>query len=119
MSRCSRSVDGLGEAELAHQQVHGADAAVADAAAAVADFVLDVAGREHGLGAAAQVALVQAFLNPALAAGQLLAYLGVHSKSLHDSGLMRTCNTHQTPEMPRDFEFFMTSTPTVAATSLG
>ena len=50
-------VDGVDEAELAGQEVHGADAAVADAAAAVADFIVDVAGGEHGLGAAAQVGL--------------------------------------------------------------
>jgi hypothetical protein len=99
------AVDGLGQAELTHQEVHGPDAAVADATAAVADLLVDVAGRKHGLGAAAQVTLVQAFLHPLLATGQLVAYSGVHSKSLHHWGDEHSVNTHQTPEMPKDFEF--------------
>src|SRR5439155_20567205 len=36
------AVDGLGQPKLAHQQVHGTDAAVADTAAALADYILDV-----------------------------------------------------------------------------
>jgi hypothetical protein len=56
--------------------------------------------------AGTQVPLVQAFLNAALAAGQLLAYSGVHSKSLPFSGDEHSTHTHQTPEIPRDFEFF-------------
>jgi len=66
-------VDGLGEPELAHQEMHGADAAVANAAAAFADFVLDVAGGQHGLGTVTELAFVQPFLNPALAAVEFLA----------------------------------------------
>ena len=100
------AVDGLGQAQLAHQEVDGADTAVADAPATVADFVVDVAGGEHGLGAAAQVVFVQTFLDAALAAGELLAYSGVHSKSLHGRGDACCGDTHRTPEMPKDFEFF-------------
>ena len=105
--------------ELPGQQVDGADAAVADAAAAVGDLVVDVAGGEHGLGAAAQVGLVEPLLNPLLAAGQLPAYLGVHSKSLRDWGDEWLVTTHQTPETPKDFEFFHEYQATGAASSLG
>ena len=86
LEQVQAAVDGVDEAELAGQQVDGADAAVADAAAALGDFVVDVAGGEHGLGTAAQVALVEAVLDAALAAGQFLSYAGVHSKSLRSSG---------------------------------
>ena len=41
-------VDGVDQAEPAGQDVHGADAAVSDALAAAAHFVMDVAGGEHG-----------------------------------------------------------------------
>jgi hypothetical protein len=69
LEQVQAAIDGLGQAELTHQEVHGTDATVADAAAAVADFVVDVVGSEHGFGAAAQVVLVQPFLNAALATG--------------------------------------------------
>ena len=85
-------VDGVDEAELAGQGVDGADAAVADAAGAVGDLVVDVAGGEHRLAAAAQVGLVEAALDAALAVGQLLAYLSFHSKSLLVTGVMRRCH---------------------------
>ena len=86
LEQVQAAVDGVDQAELPGQEVDGADAAVGDAAAAVADFVVDVAGGEHGSGAVAEVGLVEASLDPALAAGQFLAYLGVHSKSLRDWG---------------------------------
>ena len=86
LEQVQAAVDGVDEAELAGQGVDGADAAVADAAGAVGDLVVDVAGGEHGLVAAAQVGLVEAAFDPALAVGQLPAYLGVHSKSLRCCG---------------------------------
>jgi hypothetical protein len=86
LEQVQAAVEGLGEAELAHQEVNGTNAPVADAPAAVADFIRDVAGSEHGLGRAAAVARVEAFLNPPLATGQLVAYRGVHSKSFRDRG---------------------------------
>jgi hypothetical protein len=86
--------------------VDGTDTAVADAAATVCDFVVDVAGGEHGFGAAAQVVLIQPFLNAALVTGEFLSYSGIHLKSLQFLGRRALCHTHQTPEMARDFEFF-------------
>ena len=99
-------VDGLGELQFFHEQMHGSDAAIDDAAAAVADLVLNVGSGEHRLGAPTQVVFLQAAPNPALAASQLLSYLGVHSKSLRDQGDECVSTTHQTPETPKDFEFF-------------
>jgi hypothetical protein len=43
---------------------------------------VDVAGGEGGTAAAVQLRLVEATLDLPLAVGQLLAYLGFHSKSL-------------------------------------
>jgi hypothetical protein len=106
LEQVQAAVDGFGEPEFAHEEVQGADAAVSNAAAALAELVVDVAGGEHGFGAAAQVALVETFLDPALATCQLLAYPGVHSKSSRDWGDEPWLNTHQTPETPQDFEFF-------------
>ena len=84
LEQVQSAIDGLGKFEFVDEQVHGADAAVAEAAATLADLVVDVAGGEHGLGSATKVVLVQAFLNPPLATRQLLAYSGVHSKASRD-----------------------------------
>jgi hypothetical protein len=106
LQQVQAAINGLVQAELPHQEVDGTNTSVADATAAVADLVVDVAGGEHGFGAAAQVVLVQAFLNAALATGEFLSYCGIHSKSLQCPGRRALGHTHQTPEMLRDFEFF-------------
>ena len=46
-------VEGVDEAEPAREGVEEADAAAGNAARALGDFVMDVAGSHHGLGAAA------------------------------------------------------------------
>ncbi len=80
------SVDGLGEAEPVGQGVQGADAAVGDAAVALADLIADVGGGEHGPLAAFEVELVEPAFDSALASVQLSAYVGFHSKSLARCG---------------------------------
>src|SRR5262249_35899306 len=74
--------DGLDEAQLACQGVQGGDAGAAEAAGAVGDLVMNSAGRKHGTAAVGDVGFVKAAREAALAVGQLLAYLGFHSKSL-------------------------------------
>ncbi len=76
------SIDGRGETEPVRQSMHGADPAMRDAAVALADFVVDVAGGEHRLLAAFEVELVEPAFDSALASVQLSAYLDFHSKSL-------------------------------------
>jgi hypothetical protein len=66
--------------------VDGADAAVGQAAGAVGDLVMDVAGGELRSVAIPQLGLVQAAVDAALAVGELAVYSGVHSKSLRPSG---------------------------------
>jgi hypothetical protein len=61
--------------------MEGADAAVGDATAFVADLVLDVAGGEPRPLAAVAVLLIEAALDAALALVPLAAYLGFPSKS--------------------------------------
>jgi hypothetical protein len=80
------TVDSLGEAESVGQGVQGAEAAVGDAAVALADLVAEVGGGEHGPLAACEVELVEPAFDAALASAQLLAYLGFHSKSLARCG---------------------------------
>jgi hypothetical protein len=98
-------VDGLGQSQLLYQQVHGSDAAIDDAAATVADLVLDVGSGEHRLGTPLQVVFLQAPLKPALAASQLLSYLGVHSKSLRDRG-DEFCDYSSNPGNAEGFRVF-------------
>src|ERR1700722_455864 len=114
------AVDGLVEAEFAHEQVHGTDTAVANTAAALTDFVLNVAGRKHGLGAPAQVFLVQAFLNPLLATGQLLAYSSVHSNSFFVTRATSGWHYSSNPGNAEGFRAFsLTFTQPVTARTLG
>jgi hypothetical protein len=75
-------VNSFGEAEPVGEGMHGADAAVGDAAVALADLVMDVAGGEHRPLAAFEVELVEPAFDSALASVQLSAYLNFHSKSL-------------------------------------
>jgi hypothetical protein len=75
-------IEGVDEADLAGEGVEGADTAAADAPGAVGDLVVDVAGGEHGAAAVRDAGFVEAAFEAALAVGQLLAYLGFHSKSL-------------------------------------
>jgi hypothetical protein len=75
-------VDGVDKANLACQRVQSADATTADATGTVGDLVVDIAGGEHGTLAAGDVGCVEAACDAPLAVGQLLAYLGFHSKSL-------------------------------------
>ena len=79
-------VDGVDRADLSHQGVQDADAAVDEPAAAVGDFVMDVAGGERGPGAIAQPSGIEAALKASLAVGQLAGYGSIHSKSSAGSG---------------------------------
>ena len=87
LEQVQAAVDGVDQAEPAGQGMDGADAAAGDAAGALGDLVVDVAGGQHGLGAAAQVLLVQAPFDPALAVGQFSSYARFHSKSLRATGV--------------------------------
>jgi hypothetical protein len=72
----------IDEADVAGQDVDGADATRADAAAAVGDRMVDVPRSENRLVATGAVGLVQAALDAPLAVGQFPAYAGFHLKSL-------------------------------------
>src|SRR5262249_321354 len=75
-------------------------------ATAFTDLIVDVAGREHGAGTAAQVVAAQAALDAALAIGQFLSYARFHSKLLGVRGREEGGTPSQTTKTPRDFEFF-------------
>ena len=74
-------IDGIDQADLAGQDVKGADAAMGQSAAALGDLVVDVGRGEHGPVHSTQTRFVEAALDSALAVCQLAAYVGVHSKS--------------------------------------
>ena len=101
-------VDGLDETDALSEQVKGADAAVSDAAAAVGDVIVDVGGGEGGPAGVAEAFLVESAFNSALAVGELLVYLGAHSKSLSAGG--DGCSLqHQTPRNPQGISSFSKS----------
>ena len=75
-------IDGVDEAQTSSQEMKGANAAVANAAGALGDFVMDIAGRQDRPCGVVDARFVEAPLQTALATSQLLSYLGVHSKSL-------------------------------------
>jgi hypothetical protein len=81
LEQLQAAVEGIDQADLPNQFVHGADATDGDAAAALGDFIVDVAGRHDRLGTAAQVGPVQTALDSAFAVGQFFGYAGFHSKS--------------------------------------
>ena len=87
---CEALVDGLDQAGPTSEGVDGTDAADGDAAAAVGDFIMNVAGGHHGLGAIAELRLVQTALDAALAVSQFLSYDRVHSKSSRGFGVGET-----------------------------
>ena len=76
------SIDGFDQTDVLGEEVHGADAAMSQAAAAVGDFVMDVGGGEDGLVEVLELGLIEPLLNAPLAAQEASSYLGVHSKLL-------------------------------------
>jgi hypothetical protein len=87
LQQLQAAVQGVDEAELAGESMNEADAAEGDAVGTFGDLIVNVAGSHHGLGAAAEILLVQSALDPALAVGQFSSYAGFHSKSLRATGV--------------------------------
>src|SRR6056297_2700977 len=75
------AVDVVDQAELAGQQVDGPDAAGCDAPDLLGEFVADVGGGRHRLGAFDAGAVLQASGDSSLASGEFAAETGVHSKA--------------------------------------
>src|SRR5262249_45501291 len=80
------AVDGIGQAQLLHQQVDGADTAAVQPLGLVTDLVVDVAVPEHALTLLGPLLFAQAALDAALAIAQAPAYLGCHLKYLPARG---------------------------------
>jgi hypothetical protein len=98
-------VDGLDEANPLGEQMKSADTTMGDAAATVGDLIVDVGGREGRPAGVAEPFLVESAFDSVLAVGQLLVYLGVHSKSLGD-GVDDCSLQHQTPQKRQGFRVF-------------
>jgi len=98
-------VDGLDEADALGQQVHSADAAVADGLNAVGDIIVNVGRGEGGPAGVAEPFLVESSFDSVLAVLQELVYLGIHSKSLSAGG--DGCSQqHQTPQNSQGISSF-------------
>ncbi len=81
LEQVQAAVEGVDETHPARQGVDHTDTAAGDAAGAVGDVIVEVPGGKHGSLASGAVGLVGAALAAALAAGQLLTYLGFHWKA--------------------------------------
>jgi len=112
-------VDGVDQSDVTGQVVNGPDAAVNEAARSVGDVITNVGGGEGGFAAVAESLVVEASLNPALVAGQLLSYGNFHSKSSGNRGVGMDCYSSNTAETPTDFEFFRKSRRQSLTASLG
>jgi len=66
---------------------------------------MNVGGGEHRMVQVAEPFLVESAFNSALAVGQLLVYLGIHSKSL-SVRVMVVLLPHQTPQKAKGFRVF-------------
>jgi hypothetical protein len=100
------AVDGLGEAEPMREGMDGSNASDGESTGTLGDFLVDVGGGQDGLGAAVEIGFVEASLDASLAVGQFLPYALSHLKSLVAWSGGERLILHETPEMPRDFEFF-------------
>jgi hypothetical protein len=99
------SVDSVEESQVVGEGMDGAEAAMGEATGAVADRVVEVTGGEHGAGAVAALGRVEAAVDLVLAAGQLLVYRSVHSKSLRRWGMEKRKLLFLPRKTPRDFVF--------------
>jgi len=80
------AVNGIGQVQLPHQQVQGADAAAVQPLRLVADLVVDVVIPEHALALLGPLLFAQAALDAALAITETPSYLGFHLKYLPVQG---------------------------------
>jgi hypothetical protein len=103
-------VDGLIQLESLHHLLNRSDATRGDGPRAIGNLIVNVgcgddwAGDDWAL--VATVGSVQSSLNAALACGQFSSYVRVHSKPSVALGNGIVLHPHETPEMPKVFEFF-------------
>ncbi|MCH8251883.1 MAG: FG-GAP repeat protein [Planctomycetes bacterium] len=113
--------DGLDESRPPGQQVHRADPAGTQPTRPVGQFVMNVAGGEHGLGLLGPDAVPQPVLNPALAIDQspLAFRLGFCSTLLHSKSLLafacRCFNKHVVRDMQSISSIFLSKSRIIHA----
>src|ERR1700733_10408625 len=91
--------------------MHGAEAAKGQAMSALGNFVLNVAGGEHGFGAIAEFGFVETALDLALASGQALAYGSFHSKPPYLIRATESATSLRRREKPGVSSFFQEFSP--------
>lgn len=101
------TVEGVGQFQFLHQQLHGPQACAAQSLGLVSDLEVDVPVAEHGLTLHLPLALAKPPLNPALAITEPLLYLGFHLKYLRAVGMDERVATLISPQMPRYFKVFL------------
>ena len=119
LQQAEMTVDGLGQSEFADHQMHRPDAARGRGPHAAGNFVMDIGGRHDGLVAAAVVVLVQAASDLPLASFDLMAYLGIHSKTSVRWGEVVLGTHHKPHKTPKVFGLFLLQVNPTAPGSLG
>jgi hypothetical protein len=100
-------VDGVDQAQFPGQEMEGADAAAVDGVSAIRDFVLDVTGTEHGLGANNwSLGLIEPTLDATLAILEPTCENGFHLKSFGGLRGLGGWLLPQTPENAGGFQAF-------------
>jgi hypothetical protein len=110
-------VDGLGQAEALDKELASAEAAGVQAAALVANLVVDVAVPEHPLALFLPLPLAQATADAALAIAEPPVYLGVHLSYLHERGKGYRFHKSISPQMSGFFKLRTTFRPPKGALS--
>ncbi len=98
-------VQSINKPKLPCQGMESTNTSDTNASRPLTDFIVDVAGGEHGLGATAEIGFVQAAVSAALAIPELTAYLGSHSKSFQARGEEFWTHFLKPRKTPKDFEF--------------
>jgi len=110
LEQVEATINGVDQANAPGQKVEGADAAVGQAANPVRNFVMNVAGREHGLIEIGHDCLIQASLDATLAVGEFSPYDLFHSKSLLASDV-EVCSYSSDARKMRGFRVFSENHP--------
>ncbi len=112
-------IDGIVQPQTSDQRMDGSDPTHVDAARALGNLIMDVAGGEHGLVATPQVKPIDALLDGPLAVSQLLVYAGVHSKSLLAAGARKATHSLKHRKRREISSFFMKYPSRTQGGSLG
>jgi hypothetical protein len=112
-------IDGVNESDFSRQRMNGADSAVGESLSAVGDLVVNVDGGKHRPLHPEEVVFIEPSVVASLAVEQLSRYLESHSKSSGSQGGWVWVSPDILRNTPKDFEFFLKSSPANLAGTIG